>query len=119
MWYLDNISYIVTDMQKSRGQVIARLQPLASGTIYHAFGWDSPIVNLTGKVVGYSDLASLEALATTGEYYQLKHNTQDFGSYLVKTVKTTWDATIKQSLRQDLACDAPVFTCEIELYLET
>lgn len=120
MWYLDGVAIVVTGRETSNGQIIARLQPLASGTVHHIFGYEDKTSKITGLVVGSGDKGALEAFTKDAETHSLSSTdgitSLGYGSYLVKSATFTMQPVIKQSIRTDLPCDSPVYEVAMELY---
>lgn len=120
MWYIGQVPIIVTGKEDEVKQIVPRLQPLQGGTVHQFFGYEDSIVSLTAKVVGTTDAENLKSLTTSGVPFALKdYNNNTLGNFIVSRVKLTQDETKWQSLRPELGCEAPVFTANIELYLET
>jgi hypothetical protein len=119
MWYLNGIRIIAQKDEESNSQIISRLQPLNTSTVYHIFGWEDPIVNLNCYIVGEVDKTALKALTHTGLTYTLSGMGLNLGNYYVKSAKfqlnNFW---ISQTLRTDLACGAHVYACDLELWLD-
>lgn len=117
-YYLDSTRVIITDKSVDNKQIIARLQPLASGTVHHIFGYEDKIVKITAKVVGDTDKEAIEAMTRDANTHTLWDDAYNAGSFLVSSATFNQDPTKWQSLRQDLPCDDPVYTTEIVLYKE-
>lgn len=116
-WYLGGIRIYVSDDVRGVKQTIARLQPLASGTIHHVFGYETETIKLQAKVVGETDMMSLQALTTLGASTTLTTDLGDI-TVLVSTVAPKRDRSISQTIDTTKACDAPVYTVDIEAYRE-
>lgn len=127
MWTVDYTTRIFTqELGSEVGQIIPRLQPLAGGTIKQLFGYEDDIYKLKCKVVGYTDLNVLKSYVEDG----LAHTISEVASgvslgymyfrddFYFRKVTEKRTNTIKQTLRQDLDCAAPVFDVELELYKE-
>jgi hypothetical protein len=117
-WTYNSVRIFVTDKVDDIKQTIARLQPLSGKTVHHTFGYESEVVKISCRVVGTADLASLKAMAKTGTSYALVGYGVTYGNFYLATIQITYTTTIYQSLRSDLACDAPVYIVEMELYLD-
>lgn len=120
MWYIGNTKIVVTDFNESDSQIIARLQPLASGTVHHIFGYEDPIVKLSAVIIGDADKDAIRGYSKTSLSYSLTLDdgvtVTDYGDYLVKSVSTKREPVIKQSIREDLDCRSAVYSAEIELF---
>lgn len=116
MWTFGGIQIFTQDMVEGDSQEIARLQPLASGTVYHIFGYEFDTGKVTAVVVGSGDKNSLKQLTRTGLSYDLIENVRTHGSYYLKNVSFKREPVIHQTIRDDLLCTADVYTAELELY---
>ena len=115
MWTLNGIRIFVTDEAEEVGQTIARLQPLAGGTVNQVFGYVSPTMRLKCYVVGIEDKDNLMDLTTSGTTMELVGPEGTLGNYLVQSVTMPRLHTVDQTLRLDLGCDAPVYFGDIIL----
>lgn len=116
MWSLNGIRIFVGESKEDAGQIIPRLQPLGGATITQVFGYESDIRTLGAVVVGDTDKDALKALRTSGSTYVLLSPEGSLGSFLVKNVSVNRVHCICQTIRMDLAEDAPVYDVEIQLY---
>ena len=117
-WRINEIRIFTQDFGGDDDQIIARLNPLAGGTILHKFGYDEEITKLKGIVVGDTDMDAIKVLRTTGTSYELKSPYGVQGDYFVKHVSWKMIRTICQTLRADLATDSPIYDVELELYID-
>jgi hypothetical protein len=115
-WSLGGVTIFPQGIDDMYPQTIARLQPLASGTIYHAFGWESDIKKISALIVGSVDKIALRDFTRTGLTYSLFNDTFDWGTYYVKGVSFKYEPVVFQTIRPDLSCEATVYSCEIELW---
>jgi hypothetical protein len=119
-WYFGSAEMTVTEKSDANNQIIARLQPLASGTVHHIFGYEDQTSKITAVVVGNTDKDLLVSYTKTADDYSLYYDsgvtTTIYGNYLLKGLSIRRENVIKQSIRQDLACDAPVYSVELEVY---
>lgn len=106
-------------VQKYAGDVkaiIAKLQPLAGGTVPQSFGYETNARKLVGIVVGDDDLNHLKSLTMSGGYsFTLSSPEGDRGDYFVESVSEDREPVIYQTMRPDLDCEAPVYTVELVL----
>lgn len=126
MWTVDYTTRIfVQELGSNKGQILPRLQPLDGGTIIQVFGYESDIYKLAAKVVGYADLNALKALVEDGAEHIISEvasgvSTSGYmyfrDSFYIKNISDKRLSTMKQTIRQDLDCYAPVFDVEMELY---
>jgi len=119
MWILGDIRIYVEDIKDTKAQNVVRLQPVEGGTVHQVFGYTYPIINITGKVIGFTDKEALEDLAETGSSHTLRGYGKIYGSYYIANMSFTRVYSISQTIRPDLDCDAPIFTVDLELYKAT
>ena len=115
-WTYNSIRIFVQEMSDTRTQIIPRLQPLASGTILQFFGYEDEVKSLSSIIVGSGDKASLEALMTTGNSYELVSPEGSLGDYYPESMVSNRIAVVSQSLRTDLACDSEMYNVEMKLF---
>jgi len=115
-WSLDGIRTFVNESKEEAGQIVPRLQPLGGGTVLQTFGYESDVRTIQAIVVGDIDKEALKDLRKTGSAYTLLSPEGSLGSFTVKNVVVTRIHCICQTLRPDLAEDAPVYEVEIQLY---
>lgn len=109
-----SIRIFVTEYSRDEKQILARLQPLGIGTVYHTFGYENPVIKISGVVVGVADASSLVALSTNNMAVPLNNGTA-LGNYYVSSVSVAQTHTIYQTLRNDLDCATPTFNFTMEL----
>lgn len=115
MWTLNNIQITVIDLKEEYEPIIAELQPLASGTVYHYFGYISPRFPLQCLVVGEADKNSVLALANTGVPYTLAFNASGIGNFYVKKASASWMTSYAQSFRPDKPRESLIFRIGLDL----
>ena len=115
-WSLSGVRIFVQESNADGSQIIPRLQPLAGGTILQIFGYDSDVHSISAIVVGDTDRDALMALKTTGTDYALVSPEGAMGDFLVKKMSYKRIPNICQTLRPDLASDAPMYNFDMELY---
>lgn len=118
MWTFNGTRIITQDLDDNSKQIVARLNPIQAGTIYHVFGWDEPIVKVGGIVVGDTDRDALKALTQTGLTYVLSGPEGIMGDYVLNSVTFKRLMCICQTMRPDLPEDSPVYNVDMELYYE-
>lgn len=114
-WYIDTTRIFVQGNDEDVGTVIARLQPVASGTVLQIFGHETPIVKLKGVIVGSGDKSALKAYGIDGDAHTISgpYGARDF---YVASIRVNQVMTISQTVRQDLPENAPFYNFEMELY---
>lgn len=119
MWYIDTTRIYVQEFASTDQQILARLQPLSGATIHQIFGYESPILKVKGVIVGDTDRDAIRGMARDGSTHDLDLDTVVvIGSALVHNVTCTRKPTNYQTMRPDLDCDAPVYDCDLELYVD-
>lgn len=118
MWYFNSVRIFVQGYNGSDKQLIARLNPINSGTILHIFGHDDKIIKIKALCVGLTDLNALRNLKSTGTAYTLESPVFPDTDYYLNDINHSLMATTCQSIRTDLPTDAPVFEIDMELYLD-
>lgn len=116
MWTLGGTRIFVQELNDEAKQVIARLIPLASGTVIQTFGYDDLIKNLNVYIVGSVDKTALINMTRTGNTYTLSGMGFNWGDYYVNKASFSMVRTTCQTLRPDLAEDASVYIVDLELY---
>ena len=124
-WTLDGNVLYVQKLTEGTKQVIASLNPLAAGTVYQVFGYDTSKVKLSALVVGESNKDAIHALTTHVISVALSspnpvhpHNPLSLGNYLVSAVNSSREPTIYQTIDTAQDCETPVFSLDIELFKE-
>lgn len=117
-WTFNSVRIFVQNYGGTDKQTIARLGPVNDRTVLHVFGYESPIVKVTAKVVGVDDLNTLRGMVRTGLQYSLTKPYASPSNYYLNSIDWKMDMSICQTLRPDLATDAPVWTVEMELYYD-
>jgi hypothetical protein len=115
-WTLNGIRIFVQENTDEGSQIIPRLQPLDGGTVLQFFGYESIVKSINAYIVGDTDKNALEALYKTGNSYTLNSPMGNLGDYFVKKISPKQIPNTCQTLRPDLASDAPMYTVDIELY---
>jgi hypothetical protein len=120
MWYLDTTRIYVTDIGGNYNQTIARLQPIASGTIMQYFGYESATVAIQCKVVGITNLDNLRHMRMSGTSYALTtpYDTGTHYPYAVNSIKWKLDKTVCQTLDTTQSGTVPVYTVDLELFYD-
>lgn len=115
MWYLDTTKIIIQKRNSTSNQIIARLQPLAAGTILQSFGYESEMPKLSGKIVGDVDKAALTAMTKDYALHTLS-GPNIYNNFYVKSFTYKQIYSTAQTIRPDLSCSSVVYDVEIELY---
>lgn len=116
-WTLNGLRIYIQDFTEETKQQIARLQPLDGGTILHYFGYEEPIVKITGKVVGQDNYEAVRDLTMSGSGLSFVTDLETI-TCGVNSVSGKRDSVIAQTLDTTQECTAPVFTVSLELYKE-
>lgn len=115
MWYIDTTRIFVSDNNAETGTIIARLQPVVSGTVLQVFGYEKPIVKLKGVLVGTVDEEAIKGYGKDGAVHTIS-GPHGMKNYYVSKVNTSQTFSVKQTIRQDLDKTDPVYDFELELY---
>ena len=115
-WKYNNIRIFVQENTNEGSQIIPRLQPLSGKTVLQYFGYESPVRNINAYVVGDTDKNALEALYKTGSSYDLTSPMGDLGNFFLHKINAKQIPNVCQTLRIDLASDAPMYLVDLELY---
>lgn len=115
-WYLDTTRIYVISLEQTIKQIIPRLQPLANGTVIQIFGYDEIIYQVTCKVVGDTNLASVQGMAATGLSYSFTGNDSFSATVVVSSVNAKRDEYAYQTIDTAQDCTTPVYTLTMELY---
>jgi hypothetical protein len=116
MWSLNGIRIFVQENTGDGSQIIPRLQPLDGGTVLQFFGYESEVRSINAFVVGDTDMDALRALRKTSTAYTLISPMRTLGNFYVKKISYKQIPNICQTLRTDLASDAPMYIVDMELY---
>jgi hypothetical protein len=115
-WTLGSVTIIPQSIDDDFDQTIARLQPLASGTIYHTFGYEFDIKKVSVYIVSTADRLALINYNRDAAVHALYNDAYFWGNYYVKHLAFKYEPIAYQTIRPDLPCDSPVYTVDIELY---
>ena len=114
-WTINGIRVYTQEYNESVRQQIARLQPLAGGTVLHIFGYEEPIIKIRGKVVGSGNFELLKATTTLGTTVSFVSDL-DTKNVTVLNVTGSRDRSISQTIDILQACDSPVYSVDVEVY---
>ena len=120
MWTLESTRIFTQTFDGSSNQIIARLEPFDGGTIHHVYGYEDPIYQLNGFIVGSGDLNTLVGYSQDGNTHTLTdYDSSDYTVYLKKIAHKRMP-TICQTFYVDathLTTDT-VYVVDLELYIE-
>ena len=117
-WIYNGVRIFVQDIADDSAQSIARLNPIAGGTVLQVFGWDDPIYKVDGLVVGETDHLAIRGMINDGVSYNLVTPETTISGLLLAKANFKRVYTIAQTLRSDLDCESPVYDVSLELYLD-
>ena len=118
MWTYGGVRIFVQDIGDDATQIIARLNPIAGGTVMQIFGWDDPIYKVDGMIVGETDHLALRDMLNDASVYALVTPETTISGFLLSKASFKRIYTVSQTLRQDLDCSAPVYDVSLELFLD-
>lgn len=114
-WTLGGVRIFPTKLTQTEKPIIAELQPLASGTIIHAFGYENDLWRIEGYLVGPTDRLALRAMTRAALPITLSGPTGPVDDFTIKIFETDRLNTICQTLRPDLPEDEIVMQFSIEM----
>lgn len=119
-WKLSTTRIYVSSIDEEGQQIIARLQPISSGTILHNYGWTKDIIKLSALVATEADKNALKQMTRTGSSYTLSGPEGVIGNFFVSSVKSARTSSTCISLfdRPSLPSDAPIYKADMELYID-
>jgi hypothetical protein len=115
-WYFGARRIFVQDYSETDTAIVPRLQPLSGPTVYQWFGYERPILNLSGLVVGNTDKVAIKGFYDDGIARTLTGPYSINKDYYVKKCVIKLNPTTCQTIRPDLDTDSPVYNIELELY---
>jgi hypothetical protein len=115
-WTYGTVRIFTQSLEDTGDQILARLEPLGGGTTIHKFGYGDLISKVSGYIVGLTDRATLITMYRSGNDYTLTTPWASWGDYYLKNLSLKPINSICQTIRPDLADDAPVFEFSFELY---
>lgn len=114
-WTFNSVRVFVSKRTGSAKQIIPVLQPISGGSVYQFFGWETETVQISGLIVGATDLRALLALIGTATSYSLVSPEGTIGNFFLKEFKYNRLPVTNQTIRTDLACEAPVYEVDLDL----
>jgi phage protein U len=115
MWSLGGTRIITQAFDIVGKAIIPRLQPVDAGTVLQYFGYEKEIYQLSGKVVGETNLAALKTMLRSGNSRTLVTD-QGNKTVYISSISAKRDEFIWQSIDPTQECDAPVYSVTLELY---
>jgi len=117
-WSYAGRRIFVQEYMSGHKQIIPRLNPIGDGTIMQIFGYDERILKINAYVVGFEDMTALRLLTTSGVAFDLVTPMEGTYEYYCNDISDKLTKGICQTLRPDLAEDAPVYQVDLELYYD-
>ena len=117
-WSYAGYRIFVQEYASDHKQIIPRLNPIGAGTIMQIYGYDERILKVNAYVVGFEDMTKIRLLTTSGIAFDLATPMEGTYGYYCNDVQDKLTKTICQTLRPDLAEDAPVYLVDLELYYD-
>lgn len=117
-WSYAGRRIFVQEYSSGRKQIIPRLNPIGAGTILQIFGHDERILKVNAFVVGFEDMTALRLLTASGISFDLDTPVEGTQSWFLNDIQDKLTKGIKQTLRTDLDCEAPVYLVDLELYYD-
>lgn len=118
MWTLNGTRIFVQESKTEASQIIPRLQPLNGGTVLQFFGYEDQVRSLSAIIVGDTDRDALLGLVSSGagSSYSLVTPEGTEGNFYVRKIGYARIPNICQTLRTDLAEDAPMYNIDMQLF---
>lgn len=119
-WSYGGVPLIVTDIDGSSKQIVARLFPYKSDTVHQIFGWEGKTRQITAKVIGEPNIALLESFTMSGVPFEFSNQggVGTIGNYILQSVDFQRDKFVKQYLDSSYDIFTPVFTAKLILLEE-
>jgi hypothetical protein len=118
-WTLGGQRIYVQEADEAMAQIAPRLQPLSGGSIVQSFGYDSTIRTISAIVVGDTIKNALKNFSKDGmTAHAFVSPEGSLGNWMVKGFKANRTTSTCQSIDQTQPEDAPVYECQIELWIE-
>jgi len=117
-WTFNSIRIYVQAVDDTSVQEMAKLNPFGGGSIYHRFGYQDPSIKVSGIIVGNDDKNALRLCITSGGTYTMNSPWGAWFTAHLKQMSTKLTDSRCQSMRGDLADDAPVYEAELEFWQE-
>jgi hypothetical protein len=116
-WTFDNVRIYVDKYGGSGKQIIPILQPLSGGSVVQFFGWETTTKQISGLIVGATDLTTLLGLKETATAYVLNSPEGTLGSYYLKNIKFDRLPIVYQTINttSPLDCYSPVYSVDLDL----
>lgn len=118
-WTYGGVRIYVQESEKSRSQILPRLQPLSGGTVIQSFGYESPIRSVSALIVGDTNEATLDGFSKdSGTAHEFVSPEGSLGNWILKSYKASRTKSTCQSIDTLQSDDAPVYDISLELQLE-
>jgi hypothetical protein len=115
-WTYDGIRIYPQDLEQTKKQIIARLQPLNAGTVLQTFGWENSVFQINCKVVGDTNLDALVADLEDGTKHTLAGNDGFSESVYLSSLNAKRDLFAWQTIDTSQDCTTPVYSVTLEFY---
>jgi hypothetical protein len=115
-WYLENVRVFPQTASEEWDQLIAELNPLGGGSIYHQFGYSDEKQNVNAYIVSNEDKAAIRAMVSGGQLVTLSgpYGTEDF--YLKAASIEYVNRVICQTFHPGKNETDPVFVVDLEFW---
>jgi hypothetical protein len=121
-WYIDDTRIFVTKKNESHKHIIARLQPVGTGTVHQSFGYENRIYKINAYVVGNGNVSELGGKVRDGQTHSFNGTFPGYSfdiDVLVSTMNAEQTNATYQTIDTTQECDAVVWVVDFELFLET
>jgi len=117
VWSYNSVRIYVDKEAGGGKQIMPILQPLAGGSVVQFYGWETATKQISGLIVGATDLATLLGLKETATGYVLNSPEGALGSFYLKDIKYNRLPIVYQTMNTTapLTCESPVYSVELDL----
>ena len=114
-WYIESIRIFPQTSNEEWDQLIAELNPLAGGSIYHQFGWTDEKRKMSAYIVSNEDKAAIRAMVSGQQLVTLSgpHGSND---YYLKSASTENVRSVCQTFYPAKNETDPVFVVDLEFW---
>lgn len=117
-WTFNNIRIYTQGFENNTSAIIARLQPVGTGTVYQYFGYEYPTLSLRGLVATTSGANILRDMVQSESSYTLSGPEGNIGNFFVKDVKVDRQQSYYLTLfdQPELDSNTPFYMISLSLY---
>ena len=115
-WYLESVRVFPQTLSDEWDQLIAELNPLGGGSIYHQFGWTDEKRSVTAYIVSNEDKAAIRTMVSGQQLVTLSgpYGNNDF--YLKSASIEALNKVICQTFHTEKNDTDPVYMVDLEFW---